>query len=377
MSVFTETLFLQATSIAISEDEIIDIIGKDELERIKKIDPHPYFECYSMAHEGISRPAAIFDNTSDDGDKEPITFSRKAIESIKDVIKKGIKFFGWHNKDNSTEGREELGQLVGHKQKEIEGTLHQLAVGYFPDKDKIKDYDICSQESIWDFMKVGGKIVADIAKDITAIALGKSSEGKPAFQGAKKLGFVQAFEENKNQDKTGDVKVMDYNEIKKHVDFAMIKQLVADKSIYPWQLSDLFPIEEIKKDKEFGKIFKEIEDFKLSKEEQEKKFKELEDEKKKLERAVEGNKAKDLLSDLMKEKKFTDNMSEKISKRYDKIKDNLQDLSKEGLSKFLDDEKEIFLEYSSNQESKDDITFNNGDGNDNLVDDKPDPLEFD
>jgi hypothetical protein len=374
MSVFTETLFLQATSIEISEDEIIDIIGKDELERIKKIDPHPYFECYSMAHEGISRPAAIFDNTSDDGDKEPITFSRKAIESIKDVIKKGIKFFGWHNKDNSTEGREELGQLVGHKQKEIEGTLHQLAVGYFPDKDKIKDYDICSQESIWDFMKVGGNIVADIAKDITAIALGKSSEGKPAFQGAKKLGFVQAFEENKNEDKTGDVKIMEYAEIKKNANFETVKQLVKDLNIFPWQL---YSENEIKQDKEYGKLFEEIEKYKSQVEEKDKTFKTLEDEKKKLERVVEGNKAKDLLSDLMKEKKFTDNMSEKISKRYDKIKDNLQDISKEGLSKFLDDEKEIFLEYSSNQESKDDITFNNGDGNDNLVDDKSDPLEFD
>lgn len=366
MSAFRETLFLQCSSINIDDEEILEIIGEDELKAIKGNDPHPYFECYSIAHEGVSNPT-IFDKNVEDGQSGPITFSRKAIDSIKNVLKKGIKFFHLHNKDNSTENREELGKVVGIKQKEINGKLHQLAVGYFPDKEKIKDLDICSQESIWDFIKVGGKIIADIAKDVTGIILGNSSKEKPAFPGAVKLGFVQAFE-NKQNEKTGDV-IMTYEEIKKNSNFETVKNLVKDFNIFPWQL---FSEDEIKADKEYGKLFSSITNLEKQLKEKQDAFKLLEDEKVKLQKSVDGNNAKDRIVKLMDEKKFTENMKKAIQKRYDKIKDSMDDLSDDSLSKFLDTEKEVFLEYSSIIEKKDDIKINTGDGESSS---EKDPLE--
>lgn len=180
-----------------SENEIMDMIDKNTLEEIKAKDPHPFFQLYSICHEGESRPKIVGETN-----RPPMLWTRKAIQSIAGVIKKGINFFLGHNADNSTNNRDSFGEIVGYAEKEIKGNLHSLVVGYFPPdkRDEAKKLDICSQESEWTFIEEAGKLVADSIQVLTGIALSNSEKDTPAFAGAKRLGIVQCFKDENNFD---------------------------------------------------------------------------------------------------------------------------------------------------------------------------------
>jgi hypothetical protein len=236
-----------------TQDEIIKLIPKDTLDKIKLNDPHPFFTIYSIAHEGISNPKILNDPKS-----KPITWLKAAIQSIKNKVLTGIKFYKDHNEDNSTINRRELGEVITDLQQEIGGILHHLVIGYHPPNvvAEVKQNDVCSQEGLWDLIDQGATWLANKLDAITGIALGRHDEDIPAFAGAQRLGMVQAFD---NIDKIpGRYKIMAISRddlLTAKIDD--IRWLVEQKEYHPNQL---FKDEAaIKDDRVFSKIYREYE----------------------------------------------------------------------------------------------------------------------
>ena len=173
-----------------TEQEILNLIPRDTLEEIKKKDEHPFFQVYSICHPGISKPKLL-----DTKDQRPVKWTSKAVQSLKNMVLKGIKFFNLHNKDNSINNREDYGEIIYNFEKEINGKPNHCVIGYFPDKSKVIDKDIVSQESIWNIIDNGVDLIAESIEKITGIAMGSSNNSSPAFEGAKRLGTLQCNEE--------------------------------------------------------------------------------------------------------------------------------------------------------------------------------------
>lgn len=220
------------------EVDIMDIIPKGAYDKIKAKDPHPFFKAYSIAHEGVSHPKILGE------DSEPIWWGKKAIQSIKKAVKSGIKFFKGHNEDSSTEGRRSLGEIIASSEKMIQGELNSIVVGYFPQetRDEVKQYNICSMEAVWNVIRKSGKLFGDTMEKLTGIALGSSDNDSPAWSGAKELASVQAFE---NRERIGNM--AEENKLT----FGQVATWCKDHNVFP---SQLFTIDDIKKDREFNVI---------------------------------------------------------------------------------------------------------------------------
>jgi hypothetical protein len=342
-----ERIILQAFSFQqLSQDEIIKMIPEETLREIKLKDEHPYFQVYSICHDGISNPKLL-----KDGEKknEKIHWTKQAVQSMKNVIKKGLKFFHLHNKDNSTVNRREIGEIIAHSQQEIKGKLHQLAIGYFPPetREEAKKYDVCSHEGVWEFIISAGKKIADKISDLTGIALGSSDEDIPAFAESRRLGMVQCFAES-----SGELDNKEGGEpSKKEVKFMSITlkdviDYIVENNVHITQLP--FDIEDVKADRKLGKIITDLEaENKSLKTFQENATKEKEEFEKKI-KEYEGKenltKAKTIFSEMLKtaEEKKTIGEREKkfIEKRFEK--ESIEDLTDAGLKKFFDEKLEEY-----------------------------------
>lgn len=341
-------IHLQAYKIqSFTDQEILSLIPEEELSRIKEKDSHPFFQVFSICHSGISRPKILGETK-----QTPIEWTKRAVQSLKNIVLRGVKAFIGHNKDSSTNNRKAVGQVVHSFEKEIDGVPHHLVIMYHAPKDKeiAKEFDICSQEGDWNLLDYGKKYVADTVNKITGIAFGKSSQDKPAFSGAIKLGMVQAFdnpgEPGENRD-TGDVKMP--------LKFEEVKQAVRDLNIFPRQL---FTEQDLKSDTEFSKFFEKLEtvekENKALKEENEK----TKQEKEKLEKENQAATVKQRFGELVKEKKLTDQQREFMDIEFSSFTGDMDDKS---LTKFIDDnlpkykmyaEKGLFKKESSNAQSE-------------------------
>jgi hypothetical protein len=324
-------LSLQCLTSSLTSSEIMALIDNDTITKIKATDPHPFFQAYSICHEGTSQPSILGDTA------RPIHWTRAAVQSIKNIILKGIKFFKGHNADNSTENRESLGEIVASTEREIGGKLHHIAVGYFPNKEKVSDSDICSQEANWNLFEQAGHWFAETIDKLTGIALSNSKVDKPAFADAKRLGMVQAFtaEEGDKNNKAGDAK-MDLNT----VPFSELVTEVKRRNTFPTQI---FSLDEIKKDREIIPFFEKLE--KLEKEitAKDKSLKDLEVEKTTLSKKIESVTVKDKLAKILTDNKLvtvTDTQRKFIEKRFKGI----EDTSDEGIKKYIESE---IVEYKS------------------------------
>jgi hypothetical protein len=324
-------LSLQCLTSSLTSSEIMALIDNDTITKIKATDPHPFFQAYSICHEGTSQPSILGDTA------RPIHWTRAAVQSIKNIILKGIKFFKGHNADNSTENRESLGEIVASTEREIGGKLHHIAVGYFPNKEKVSDSNICSQEANWNLFEQAGHWFAETIDKLTGIALSNSKVDKPAFADAKRLGMVQAFtaEEGDKNNKAGDAK-MDLNT----VPFSELVTEVKRRNTFPTQI---FSLDEIKKDREIIPFFEKLE--KLEKEitAKDKSLKDLEVEKTTLSKKIESVTVKDKLAKILTDNKLvtvTDTQRKFIEKRFKGI----EDTSDEGIKKYIESE---IVEYKS------------------------------
>jgi len=345
---------------AFSQNEIISNIPEKILNKIKEKDPHPFFTMYSICHTGESSPVVI-----GEGSKK-ISWPERAIQSMKNIIMRGIKFFRGHNKDNSHSGRKVLGKVIHSFQKEIEGKLHQLVIGYHPPdvREDIKELDVCSQESEWFIFGQAGKLIADTIKKMTGIALGNSKEEMPAFSGAKRLGYIQAFEssgedennnlgednmpgEGKTNDSTGKdtvVKTQKTNNFQVQYGKAdeitltfdefvkLIQKEINSKRIYP---SQFLSKDDLQRDNEFGVLFNELN---LLKEDNEKKAKKL----KEFERASNLSTATKQIDKLLKDSKTPKEISQFITKKFEKEKNKIDDLSEKALQDYIAEKTEDF-----------------------------------
>ena len=236
-----------------SQVDAIGMINKDVLKEIKAKDEHPYFQAYSIAHEGYSMPSV-----NGKGGKL-IKWSRAAIQSISKAIKKGVKFFYRHTKDLSTEGREVFGEAVAFGEKIIDGILNMVVVGYFPPdkRELVKNMDICSQEGYWDFYQRGqNELEADKCEEITGIALSRSDIEAPAFAGAKQLAMVQCMSDATVMKPVD--QIINNNGVKTmEVTFNDVVKFVNDHQVWP---SQLYGFDKIQQDHKYSKYFEDFRD---------------------------------------------------------------------------------------------------------------------
>jgi hypothetical protein len=355
------------------------------LNRIKAKDKHPFFTMYSICHEGVSTPVIV-----GEGSKK-ISWFRKAIQSIKNIVTRGVKFFKGHNKDNSHRGRKVLGKVIHSFEKIIEGKLHHVVIGYHPEsvRDEVKNYDVCSQESEWNILEEGGKLIADTIESLTGIALANSEKELPAFAGAKRLGYIQAFEstgkdDSKTKEKEGnkmsdtdtsqgngsdqktdlkDGKSTNQNNGNQNVrktalSFQELKSEAKRMGAFP---SQLFTVDEIKKDREFAVFFNELE---MMKDDKVKTEKQIED----LKRQNSLSTAKDRLNKIMIDEKPPKKIEEFISNIFDKEKESIDDLSDDGLKKYIDNKTVIFQQTAKIIDPDFDIKQTDGDAKTNTGD---------
>lgn len=139
-----------------------------------------------------------------------------------------------------------------------------------------------------------------------------------------------------------------YDELKTQVDYPMLKQLVKGLNALP---SQLYSLDEIKKDREFKDlqiILDENDTLKESQKNYAKEKKEWEDKQKEYQTKDLLYSASDRFQKIVKDKKLTDKESLFIDKLFKK--GNIADLSDDGLSKFVDINREIYKEAMSTQD---------------------------
>ena len=328
---------LQCTAIsALSSNDIISMIDAETLQKIKIKDSHPYFQAYSICHEGISTPTVLGDTA------RPINWLRDAVQSIKKTVVKGVKFFLGHNEDNSTSNREALGEIVADTQQEIDGVLHHIVIGYFPDKNRVQNLDICSQEADWNLFETAGKWFAGNIKKLTGIALSNSSLDAPAFSGAKRLGMVQAFNignDDKNNNKQGSIGNMP-NDLTV-IPFSELVAEVKRRNTFPTQI---FTLDEIKKDREIVPFFEKLNVLEKDVTTKEKSLKDLEAEKKSLSKQIESITAKDKLQKILKDGsliKVTEKQKNFILDNFTSIDDTSDDSFKKLIENKIEERKKF------------------------------------
>lgn len=318
-------LSLQCLSSSLTASEIMALIDPDTISRIKATDPHPFFQAYSICHEGTSQPTILGDTA------RPIHWTRAAVQSIKKIVLKGVKFFKGHNEDNSTDKREALGEIVANSEREIDGKLHHIAIGYFPDKSKVSDSDICSQEANWNLFENAGKWFADTIEKMTSIALSNSKVDKPAFADARRLGMVQAFtaDEGDKNNKAGDAK-MDLST----VSFSELAGEMKRRNTFPHQL---FTLDELKQDKQIIPIIDELDKLRKELTTKDESLKDLEAEKTALSKKIDSVSAKDKIAKILEEDnlvKTTETQRKFIIERFKGI----DDVTDEGIKKYIESE---------------------------------------
>jgi hypothetical protein len=335
---------------ALGQNDIIKKIPSDVLAKIKENDSHPFFQMYSICHEGESTPK-IFGANNKVEKSQPISWTKKAIESMANVIKVGVKFFQGHNKTNSDITQKEVGKVIHAFQEEIDGKLHQVVIGYFPEKKAVINNDVCSQEASWTFIEQAGQLIADTCKKITGIALENSKIAEPAFKDAKRLGFVQAFESSGDEQPGEGEKAMTFEEI---------KQGIKDLNIYP---NHIFNEDDLKNDRKFGPLFDKISTLEKENKALDENLKKNNDEFMTLKRSSNLNTAKTRIGKYMQEKSLPKPMQLFIEKSFDEDKENIEDLSDDGLTKYIDKETKIYQRVMKNIDNEN-ISIDTGDGKD-------------
>lgn len=345
-------VYLQVHKIqAFSKDQILALIPPNILAEIKTKDPHPFFQAYSIAHEGISSPKVLGDTS------KPIHWTKKAIQSIKNIITKGIKFFFGHNEDNSTENRRILGEVIADTQQEIDGILHHIVISYHsPEiRDEVKQYDIVSQEAEWNFFEAAQNLIADTVEKITGIAMGSSKNDTPAFFGAKRLAMVQALD---NDEEPGEPvleenKEMTKEELLNSITFHDLKPIIEKLNVFP---SQLFSIEQLKADRNLT-VFQELENAQKQITEYEEKNKTL------IQQTLKANAAqrfKELIDD--QNLKLTDGQR----KYLESLKsDDFDDLTDEGLLNFRDNALKWYSRVNASSTDASQVVITNPDVNNN------------
>ena len=285
----------------LSPDELKNSIPEEKLKALKG---KGILQAYTLAHEGVSQPKVL------GAGKQVLKWPRAVIRTIAEKIKEGTKFFLGHGETNDHTGRESVGEIVSSFVKEIGGRLSHIIVGHFPNAEKVQDMDVCSMEA--DVYTDPENIVGDV-NEISGIALGSSDKENPAFPGALRLGTVQCFGETKKKEN----EIMNFEEARQ-----------------------LFSLDDIKNDREFGKLFTDNETLKTENEKLTKEKKEIGDKSAEAIRSLDVSNANKKLETFLVD--LTDKQKSFITKRFNP--ENVENLTDEGLKEFVENTKKEFAE---------------------------------
>jgi len=307
---------IQALEMSMTSEELKSYVSPEELQKLKG---KGVLQAYILAQEGISQPKILQEGTT------VLTWTKQVIKNLLNKVKKGTQFFIGHGADNSHENRNSVGTIISSIIKEVSGKLSNIIIGYFPEKEKVDNLDICSMEAE---IEIDNNVVVGVDQ-ITGIALGSSDTDNPAFPGAFRLNSIQCF--GKETEKK--------NPEKEHImTFEELKRALRDMNVHPWQL---FTMEDLKNDKVFGKIFDEKTDLEDKYKALETKHKELETQNTEAMKGLNKTKAKEWLDKELKEG-FTDKQKAFIEKRFNP--DSLEDITEKTISEYVVNAKKEFSE---------------------------------
>lgn len=169
-----------------SDDDLKRHLKKEDIDRVKAAGN--FIETYCIAHAGKSKSWLV-------GVGEKIlNWYQKTVNAVKDKIKNGVAVFHNHTETNDHEGRKKVGEVIGTYTDE-EGKVIAII-----ERDKnFRDlkFDVASFESPINFR--GDDVEPEDLGDISGIALGFSSENKPAFEHAYRQHVMQCFQKEQGQ----------------------------------------------------------------------------------------------------------------------------------------------------------------------------------
>lgn len=249
------------------------------------------------------------------------------IHRIAEKIKQGTKFFIGHGENNSHDNRESVGEVLTSFVKEIGGKISNVIIGYFPEKEKVNVMDTCSMEA--DVYTDNDNIVGDV-NSVSGIALGSSDKDNPAFPGALRLSMVQCFGKEDDRDKN--------KSKEKQMTFEEVRKAVRDLNIRPWQL---FTLDDMKEDRNYGKLFTENSTLKSENERLSKENTEIKDKSKEAIHTADVSTSKNRLEKIMEEG-YTDKQKKFIVGRFDP--ESFEDLSDAKLKEYVENGKKEFAD---------------------------------
>jgi hypothetical protein len=279
---------------------------------------------YVIAQEGESTPTDL------DRGFNPLKWGKGVIQALAGKMK-GLNFFSGHGKGtNSHAGRASIGRVVASYVENIGGKLSNVIIGAFDSPPK---EDVVSMEAEINFNESTNE-VESITK-VTGIAAALSRDETPAFSGAVKLATIQCFENKTNQKER--VNTMP------DIQFQDILDFMRERAVFPSQVG----FEDVKSIKKDNVLWPQVKDYFKSEFEAEKQ--ELQD---KLDTANKElsvfkteksrKSGRKILEDIVKDN-TTDKMKDWVMTRFDEKKPT--DFTREGLEKFVEDEKTSFATY--------------------------------
>lgn len=173
---------------SMAASEILNIIPYDIYAEIKQRDPKPLFRAYVIGHEGDAKGKIV------GAGSKILTWFSSAINKLFQKLQYGTKILLGHNVDNTLEGRNPIGELVGKTIKTIKDKINAIAITYIYPEFRSLPLDVASIEADITLNQDGSVHDVDVG-DITGIALGNSAIDKPGFPGATLLSQLQAFAE--------------------------------------------------------------------------------------------------------------------------------------------------------------------------------------
>lgn len=164
------------------------MIDPDALAEIKRTDPNPTIKVFCIGHEGMAHGTQVGVGTV------VMQYLRSVIHQMFDRLNIGTKIFHLHGGNNSHNGREPIGKVVGKTLMDIGGKLKTLAAVWIDPANRTKTLDVASIEA--DISYIPGHAGTHEAVEvhaITGIALADGRDEKPGFPEATMLAAIQAF----------------------------------------------------------------------------------------------------------------------------------------------------------------------------------------
>lgn len=183
----------------ICELSAYDCLPPSILERIKAIDPHPFFAVYDIGGEGVSDGVT-------DNQKQRKVWSFSAIKELARKIKDDVAGIIHGHNELHQDSKPKYGRIIHSFTKTIQNSLHAIAVAHITDDQTIQDIksgklDVCSIEGNVLLARDtgGGNWFVKKVQNIVNLALESSSVSKGGFKSAGILATIQELSQSKGE----------------------------------------------------------------------------------------------------------------------------------------------------------------------------------